>query len=87
MTHEGRERYGNEAVAGAAEISQNDDDFVNTAAEFDAARTNESAAMARLQQARGLTDHAAGTAAEREEGEKGESLAMERSQPARNLID
>ena len=47
VTQEGRECYGDKAAAVAAEILQNNDNFVNTAADFNAARTEESAAMAR----------------------------------------
>ena len=58
------------------EILQNDDNFVNTAAEVDTARREESAAMARLQRERGLINHATGTAAELDEVIIEESAAM-----------
>ena len=42
MTQEVWERYGDETAAGATPIFSNDKDFVNAAAEFDAARAEES---------------------------------------------
>ena len=47
VTQEGQERYGNNAAAGAMVISKNNDNFVDAAAELDAAKMEESAAMAR----------------------------------------
>ena len=86
VNQEGRECYGDKAAAGAASMSQNDDNFVNAAAELNAARTGKSAGRVRSQRVRGLTDHVTGAAAERDDEEKEESAAMERLQPARNLV-
>ena len=87
VTQEGRDCYGNDAAAVATEISQNDDDFVDTTDGIDAARMEESAEMSLLQRARGLTDHVTGTADKL--GSEGieEIAVMERSQLAMNLID
>ena len=49
------------------EISYNNNNIVNTAADFDAERIEESAAMARSHQARVLTNHIMGDAPERGE--------------------
>ena len=49
VTQEGRDLYGGEVAAGAEVISQKDNKFVYAAAEFDAARVEESAAMAHSQ--------------------------------------
>ena len=51
------------------------------------ARKEESAAMARLQQERGLIDHATGTAAEIDATRMEESAAMERFQRERGMIN
>ena len=87
MTQEVREGYGDEPAAGATTIFQNNEDFVDAAVEFDAARPEKIMAMARLQRERGLTDHAMGNAAEQEEEETEESLARERLQPEINRVD
>ena len=60
VTPKEEERNGENVVAGATEILRNDDNFIDAAAGLDAERMEESAEMARLQQARYLTDHAMG---------------------------
>ena len=47
-----------------SDISSNDNNFFYNAANLNATIIDESAAMARSQQARGLVDHATGTAAD-----------------------
>ena len=57
------------------------------AANFYVERTEESAEIARSQQARGMTKHATGTADKPEEEETDESEERERSQPVRKRVD
>ena len=68
-------------------MSQNDDDFFDTAAEVDAEIMEESTEMACLQRARGMTDHVMGTAADIDGEEKEGSVTRERSHLTKNLID
>ena len=67
MTQEGRESYGDEAAAGTTSILQNNDNFVEAAADFDAARAEESVVRARLQRVGNFTEHTTGMVAESEE--------------------
>ena len=71
---------------GVTEISQNDDDFVDTAAELDASIMEESVVMAHLQRLMRLVDHATGTATEFDVTRMEESAAMVRLQPGMGLI-
>ena len=66
LTQEGRDSYIEEVEVGATAILQNDDEFVDAAADFDASRVKESAARAHLQRPGNLTNHATGTVDERE---------------------
>ena len=68
-------------------MSQNDDDFFDTAAEVDAEIMEESTEMACLQRARGMTDHVMGTAADIDGEEKEGSVTRERSHLTKNLIE
>ena len=81
-TQEGREIYGDEAVAGATSISHNDNEFVEATADFEAARAEESAVRASSQRSGNRTDHAIGTVAEREE-----DAARNHSQPVINCVE
>ena len=65
LTQEGQEYYGNEAEVDAMYISQNSNDLVDTAAEFDETIMEESQSMACSKRARGMTYHVMGTADER----------------------
>ena len=87
VTPEDEERNGENVVAGATEILRNDDNFIDAAAGLDAERMEESAAMARLQQARDMTDHAMGTVTEFDTEGTEESAEMERLKLEMNLID
>ena len=87
LTQYGQERYGDEAVVGATAISQNGNNFVDTVAEFEAARTEGSTEMTCSWLERGLNENATGTAAESKEEETQESEARERLQPSRNWVD
>ena len=71
MTHEGRESYGDEAAAGTTSILQNNNDFVEAAADFDAARSEEIVARAHSQRARNFTEYATGMVVENKEGKRG----------------
>ena len=57
VTQEGWERYVDEEAAGVTSILQNDDDFVNAAAKFDAETVKESAEMACSQRVENITGH------------------------------
>ena len=72
---------------GATDISQKDDDFVDTTAKLDAARLEESVAMARSQQTRGMIDHETGTAANINAKIIKESVSMAHSQLEMGLIN
>ena len=61
VNQEVRERYGDKARADATAISQNDNEFVKAAADFDTSRAEESAARVRLQRAGNLTKYLEGT--------------------------
>ena len=87
VTQEGRERYGDEALAGATSISQNSDKFIEAEADFDTAIAENSAARARSQRAGNLTNHATGTVAEIEEDKTEEDEARNRYQPERNRVE
>ena len=87
VTQEGRESYIDKAAVGWTAILQNDDEFVDAAADFDEARVEEIATGAHLQRPGNLTNHATGTVAERDEVETEEGAARNRSQPARNRVD
>ena len=67
VNQEVRYRYGNEATADVAAISQNDNEFVKVAAEFDTSISEESASRARLQRAGNLTKYLKGAVENREE--------------------
>ena len=62
------------------DISQNNDDFVKAAENLGAVIMEESAEMARLQQARGLVDHVTGTATKIDKARMEESSSMARFQ-------
>ena len=86
-TQEGQERYRNKATADATDISQNDNNFVDAADNLDAERMEMSAAMARSQRARGLTNNLTRTAEDIDAEVKEKSETMERLDPTRNLVD
>ena len=65
LTQEGQECYNNEAEVDAMQILYKDNDFINTAAEFDETITEKSQSMACSKRARGMTYHVIGTAGER----------------------
>ena len=60
VTQEVRERYIIKAEEGTTAILQSDDEFVEVAAKFNAARAEESAARERLKRARNMTRHTMG---------------------------
>ena len=87
VTQEVRERYGDEASAGATVISQNRNEFTEAAANFDAAILEESAVRAQLQREINLTDHATGAFDERDEDKTEEYAVRNCSHPERNRVE
>ena len=87
VTQDFRESYGDEAAAGATSILQNNYALVEAADEFDAARSEESAARSISQKAGNLTNHATGAVAEHEEDKTEEDAARNRSHPERNRVE
>ena len=87
MTQKGHESYGNDASAGATDISQSNNHFFNTVAELDESITKESVEMVQSQRSMGLTNLTMGTAAKIDSEGIEESAAIERSHTEINIID
>ena len=71
---------------GAIDISQNDNNFADTAADIDDVRMEDSAAIECFHRGRGMVDHATGTTDEFDATIMEESAEMVHSQPAMGLI-
>ena len=65
VTQEVRKSYSDKAVAHATETSNNDEMFVEAAADFDAEISEESTARERLQREGNMTNNETGTVAKR----------------------
>ena len=87
VNQEGRESYGDEADECATAIFQGNKEFVGAEEEFEAARTEESAARACSQRAGNLAGNTTGTAKEREEDKSEDNEARNRTHPTRNPVE